>query len=89
MKVNIRSKTIEIKKKHVYRAVFCGAIVTAVVYRKKYHALNEEFGALKDYSDGFKVFADGVVTHALASGIATIEERPGNNFGLKFDYNPK
>ena len=85
MKINAGNKTIEIKKKHVYRVVFCGAIVTAAVYRKKYNTLSGEFDFLKLQSDDVKQYAADTTAQALNAGIANVD-KTSKNFRLIYNY---
>jgi len=85
MKINVQSKTIEIKKKHVYRAVFCGAVGCAIMYRSKYNNLTEEVVKLSVQIAQAKKFAEEVGFHAVDSGVARIEESNGRS-ALIFNY---
>jgi hypothetical protein len=89
MKINVRNKTFEIKKKHVKRAVFCGAIGVAVIYRKKYNTLSGEFDFLKLQTDAIEKFAVDCAAHALDSGIATNIAEPNKDLVLFYNYTAK
>lgn len=85
MKINAGKKTIEIKKKHVYRVVFCGAVITAAVYRKKYNTLSGEFDFLKLQNDDLKNYAADTTAHVLNAGIANVD-KTSKNFRLIYHY---
>ena len=85
MKINVRSKEYTIKKKHVYRAAFVGAVSAALLYRNKYNHLIEEIELIalqKKQSDGF---ANSLAMRCVDSGIATLETVNGKST-LHFDY---
>ena len=85
MKINAGNKTFEIKKKHVKRAVFCGAVIAAAVYRKKYNTLSGEFDFLKLQCEEMTKYAVDTTAHALNSGIAK-NIGTEKNLLLHYDY---
>lgn len=88
MKLKIKSKEYEIKKKHVTRALFCGAVGCALVYRSRYKTMLDGFDLLMDQKAQSDMFADELAHHCVNSGIADFKTVDGKSI-LSFDYNTK
>jgi hypothetical protein len=85
MKINIRSREYEIKKKHIYRAAFCGAVGCAIFYRRRNNQLIELLDDCNKTMAQAKVVVDELTGHCVNSGIATLDKTKSVT-QIKFDY---